>query len=573
MRRSRTFSRLVPALALLVLGFVLWGAGAAPIQAASGVPLPTEAGSVWRVLAGYNTATHFGEDPHAIDIVREDAPTAGSLVLAPVAGQITFVSGECATVRDAFAMNHLLCHFWPEPSLERGVQVQQGKFLGTVAPDGFAGNNGIAHVHYAIHHALGGGFIGLSVPFMGQYALEGLDLPWTGEFNTHAGLQLVSSNGSGTLSATPTDKAEPAPPAVERETLSLLPGWNLVGWTATEAAADAVAQAVGSLSLLLDFDAASQQFRRFAPDLPGELSTLATLRAGQAVLVLVDGPQSVVWSRPMLEASAPIPLEPGFNLVTWTGPATDLSSQLDGNGPIVAVHAWDPLGQRYQTFRPGTPISLSGFSTVQPAQALWVETASAFTWVPPAFEVAEQAVAELVGQGDDGGSLAARVLGPGCLNLRSAPSTLNNVPLRCLTEGTPLELQGQRSTDDTGRVWIFVGAEGFQGWVAEEFVVTFVAGVTVAGSATYYHPSLAGNVMYCGGTYQPADVTIAATTSWPCGTRLRVSRGESFVDVTVQDTGLLPANHVDLSEAAFSQLGLLPEGRISVLIEVLNGAG
>ena len=50
-------------------------------------------------------------------------------------------------------------------------------------------------------------------------------------------------------------------------------------------------------------------------------------------------------------------------------------------------------------------------------------------------------------------------------------------------------------------------------------------------------------------------------------------RGESFVDVTVQDTGLLPANHVDLSEAAFSQLGLLPEGRISVLIEVLNGAG
>jgi rare lipoprotein A (peptidoglycan hydrolase) len=38
----------------------------------------------------------------------------------------------------------------------------------------------------------------------------------------------------------------------------------------------------------------------------------------------------------------------------------------------------------------------------------------------------------------------------------------------------------------------------------------------------------------------------------------------------VQDTGLLPTNHVDLSEAAYDQLGLQAEGRIPVLIEVLS---
>ena len=94
----------------------------------------------------------------------------------------------------------------------------------------------------------------------------------------------------------------------------------------------------------------------------------------------------------------------------------------------------------------------------------------------------------------------------------------------------------------------------------------------VRGEATYYHPSLAGGLMYCNGDlYDPSDPQIAAAVSWPCGTRLRIWRDERSVDVVIQDTGLLGPNHVDLSEAAFERLGLFAEGRIPVLIEVLAG--
>ena len=80
--------------------------------------------------------------------------------------------------------------------------------------------------------------------------------------------------------------------------------------------------------------------------------------------------------------------------------------------------------------------------------------------------------------------------------------------------------------------------------------------------------------MYCTGkAYDPNDPAIAAAVTWPCGTRLRIWRDERSVDVIVQDTGLLGPNHVDLSEAAFRQLALLPEGRVEVLIEVLAGPG
>ena len=76
--------------------------------------------------------------------------------------------------------------------------------------------------------------------------------------------------------------------------------------------------------------------------------------------------------------------------------------------------------------------------------------------------------------------------------------------------------------------------------------------------------------MYCGGIYNPNDPTVAASTTWPCGTRLRVSYGGNSIDVVVQDTGLLGGFHLDLSEAGFQALAPLAEGRISIHIEVLS---
>ena len=75
--------------------------------------------------------------------------------------------------------------------------------------------------------------------------------------------------------------------------------------------------------------------------------------------------------------------------------------------------------------------------------------------------------------------------------------------------------------------------------------------------------------MFCGGVYDPRDPTIAASTTYDCGARLRVWRGARFVDVVVQDTGAFPVHDIDLSPAAFEKLGSLAEGRIPVRVEVL----
>jgi hypothetical protein len=49
-----------------------------------------------------------------------------------------------------------------------------------------------------------------------------------------------------------------------------------------------------------------------------------------------------------------------------------------------------------------------------------------------------------------------------------------------------------------------------------------------------------------------------------------VSTADGSIEVVVQDTGLLGAAHIDLSEAAFELLAPLGAGRIAVFIEVLS---
>ena len=76
-----------------------------------------------------------------------------------------------------------------------------------------------------------------------------------------------------------------------------------------------------------------------------------------------------------------------------------------------------------------------------------------------------------------------------------------------------------------------------------------------------------------GQPYDRADPTIAASTSFPIGTRLKVTRvatGESIV-VRVADRGNFgPPLLVDLSYAAFTQLADPDDGRIRVIVEPVD---
>jgi uncharacterized protein YraI len=149
---------------------------------------------------------------------------------------------------------------------------------------------------------------------------------------------------------------------------------------------------------------------------------------------------------------------------------------------------------------------------------------------------------------------------------------------------------GARTTSDG---WVLVAHAGLTGWAVADHLVfegaspppplvpatratnprmpapPIIPGTVVRGTITYYHADYEGGAMACGGRYRAEDPTIAAATSWPCGTRLKVCRNGTCVTVTVQDTGNMGPNWVDLSAAAFRQLAPLADALVTGTIEVL----
>lgn len=192
----------------LGVSLVLGGVG----SAASTLAFPAPAGTQWSVVAGYNTATHIAGDPYAIDVVRDDAETSGTPVLAPADGTLS-ISANCLTIRDASRVAILLCHVLAAPGLRAGQRVTQGQLIGAVAPPGQAGNNGLAHIHIAAHYAEGGRGFGTTIPLVAAYAVEGVALPATAEANAYYGLTFRSSNVQGASTTTSSAPAVVQPPA------------------------------------------------------------------------------------------------------------------------------------------------------------------------------------------------------------------------------------------------------------------------------------------------------------------------------------------------------------------------
>jgi rare lipoprotein A len=96
---------------------------------------------------------------------------------------------------------------------------------------------------------------------------------------------------------------------------------------------------------------------------------------------------------------------------------------------------------------------------------------------------------------------------------------------------------------------------------------------SVNGVATWYGADFQGSPMADGVPYDMYDPTIAASNMYPLGTMLRVTRRDTggSVVVKVSDRGAFRAPIlVDLSHAAFSQLGDTSEGVIPITVEPLE---
>ena len=97
--------------------------------------------------------------------------------------------------------------------------------------------------------------------------------------------------------------------------------------------------------------------------------------------------------------------------------------------------------------------------------------------------------------------------------------------------------------------------------------------IVLAGKATYYSDSLAGNNTANGEVYDPARLT-AASRDLPFGTVVRVIRRDTGAHVIVRINDRGPFGNrkriLDLSRAAADELGMLGRGVVDVRAEVLQ---
>ena len=271
-----------------------------------------------------------------------------------------------------------------------------------------------------------------------------------------------------------------------------------------------------------------------------------------------------------------IALVAGLNTHTWCGPDMAIAEATAGL-PLRIAYGWDIGERRWLAYAPNTPIDSIG--VLRHGQPLMLMMNAEANWSQPDFRGALPEAVELpVGWSFVGWSgqqepvwtaFGEEPLGP------VAEVRRWNTDYQEWITYTPGQSAEQLFTvlRPGNAVWLRMRVGGARWNPAGGLTDPDRASRLVEGEITYYHPSLAGGPMYCPphNRYDPQDVTVGAAVTWPCGTRLRIWRDERFVDVIVQDTGLLGHNHVDLSEAAFQRLAILPEGRVRVLIEVLAG--
>jgi len=314
----------------------------------AGMKFPAPAGTQWEVLAGYNTATHEGVDPYALDVWRTDGETGGTPLLAPFSGTLGHISDTCVAVRTS-EVNLLMCHVFVDPGLNRGDAVVAGQRLGTVAPDGQAENAGIAHIHLQLNARTDGpGSTGAPIPFSGAYAIEGLNLPAVTTFNGHAGSKFTSTNAQ--VSGAPAVDAGP--------NRTVAPG----------ASVTLNAQAIGvsdvfwiqqSGTPVISNVATGTAFSFVAPTEPGVLSfsvfgnASGTLLQGSVQVTVQGAPAPSELATPSIVAGQVF--LGGVSLVVYSGGSTaDLVAAVACPLPNVGIWASTPDGNLVQ-YTPGRP--------------------------------------------------------------------------------------------------------------------------------------------------------------------------------------------------------------------------
>ncbi len=174
-------------------------------------------------------------------------------------------------------------------------------------------------------------------------------------------------------------------PAPLTRTLRLEPGWNLVGWTGPDTAVDASGLGAAAAAAYV-YRAGTGRFAAYDRSLPPALQDLDALAAAAALWVFVPDATGGTWEQPAaIRAARTVRLEPGFNLVVWTGPnGMRPADAFAGLGDaLIGAHAFAAPLRAFHSFAPDLPAALNTLGLLHYGDAVWLHVRHAVDWAQP----------------------------------------------------------------------------------------------------------------------------------------------------------------------------------------------
>ena len=163
-------------------------------------------------------------------------------------------------------------------------------------------------------------------------------------------------------------------------TTTLHPGWNLIGWIHEATAASDLFEQLDELERIHDGD--EREVRRAAANDP---AALLTLQPGRGYWFHINADQPVIWTRPAEPATRRFHLEPGEQLVAWTGPSgRPIADVLLGlRDQLVTAWRWVAADQRFIPWSPDPHLPTLSMPTIDRGDAVRINLTEGKEWLHP----------------------------------------------------------------------------------------------------------------------------------------------------------------------------------------------
>ena len=153
-------------------------------------------GGEWSVMQGYNGSSHQNTDSewqyyYSLDIARNDGDTAGATVVSPVNGTVRWIDENTGGLSIDLGNGHAIAmfHISLDPGIQAGTVLSVGDYVGYISGPYEMGFRESPHLH--ITHWLtddGGNWDRQAAPFVGEYAISGMEFPDVGGSYQHSGV-------------------------------------------------------------------------------------------------------------------------------------------------------------------------------------------------------------------------------------------------------------------------------------------------------------------------------------------------------------------------------------------------